>query len=116
MAEAVETPPELAGSAYESTVRSKAAELKSELIRQTLEDTESWWEAVQLQYRREHGVPEEVATWLRDAVYKTMTSQEFAAWAKKAERPIVPRDWESATTVMQEQIKAMQVLVPSLSK
>lgn len=62
------------------------------------------------------GVPEEVATWLRDAVYKTMTSQEFAAWAKKAERPIVPRDWESATTVMQEQIKAMQVLVPSLSK
>jgi tripartite-type tricarboxylate transporter receptor subunit TctC len=60
-------------------------------------------------------LPENVATWLRDAVYSTMTSEEFAAWAEKAERPIVPRDWEDATTVAQEQIEAMQTLVPELS-
>jgi tripartite-type tricarboxylate transporter receptor subunit TctC len=61
------------------------------------------------------GLPDDVATWLRDAVYSTMTSDEFAAWAEKAERPIVPRDWEDATTVMQEQIAAMEELVPALS-
>jgi tripartite-type tricarboxylate transporter receptor subunit TctC len=60
-------------------------------------------------------LPEDVATWLRDAVYSTMTSEEFAAWAEQAERPIVPRDWEAATAVMQEQITAMQELVPALA-
>jgi tripartite-type tricarboxylate transporter receptor subunit TctC len=61
------------------------------------------------------GLPDDVATWLRDAVYETMTSEEFADWAEKAERPIVPRDWEDATTVADEQIAAMQELVPELS-
>ena len=61
------------------------------------------------------GLPDDVAAWLRDAVYSTMTSEEFAAWAEKAERPIVPRNWEDATTVMEEQIAAMQELVPALS-
>ena len=60
-------------------------------------------------------LPDDVATWLRDAVYKTLTSQEFKDWATKAERPIVPRDWEAATGVMEEQIKAMEILVPKLS-
>jgi tripartite-type tricarboxylate transporter receptor subunit TctC len=60
-------------------------------------------------------LPENVATWLRDALYETMTSEEFAAWAEQAERPIVPRDWEDATGVMEEQITAMQELVPQLS-
>lgn len=62
------------------------------------------------------GVPDDVATWLREAVNKTLTSKEFEAWAVKAKRPIVPRDWEAATGVMQEQIKAMKVLVPALEK
>ncbi|MCW2700326.1 MAG: hypothetical protein JWQ45_1861 [Blastococcus sp.] len=60
-------------------------------------------------------MPEDVATWLREAIYSTMTSDEFQAWATKAERPIVPRDWEDATTSAQEQIAAMKILVPSLS-
>jgi tripartite-type tricarboxylate transporter receptor subunit TctC len=60
-------------------------------------------------------LPDDVATWLRDAIYKTLTSDEFEAWAEKAERPIVPRDWEDATKVAKEQIAAMQDLVPELS-
>lgn len=61
------------------------------------------------------GLPDDVAAWLRDAVYSTMTSEEFAAWAEEAERPIVPRDWEDATGVMEEQIAAMEELVPALA-
>lgn len=61
------------------------------------------------------GLPDDVAAWLRDAVYTTMTSDEFKAWAEKAERPIVARNYEDATKVAQEQIEAMQVLVPELS-
>lgn len=61
-------------------------------------------------------LPENIATYLRNAVYTTMTSQEFADWAKQADRPIIPRDWQAATTVMNDQIKQMEVLVPSLSK
>jgi tripartite-type tricarboxylate transporter receptor subunit TctC len=60
-------------------------------------------------------LPDDVATWLRDAVYETMTSDEFKDWATKAERPIVPRDWQDATEVAQDQIEAMQTLVPELS-
>lgn len=94
MAEAVETPPELAGSAFESTVRSKAAELKSELIRQTLEDTESWWEAVQLQYRREHGVPEDfpiLPTSEEYEAYKDRIRNEYYEWVEPAfERRLLP--------------------------
>jgi hypothetical protein len=50
----VDTPAELAGGAFESTVRKKAAELKAELIRQTLEDIESWSKAVELEAARAH--------------------------------------------------------------
>jgi tripartite-type tricarboxylate transporter receptor subunit TctC len=60
-------------------------------------------------------LPDDVATWLRDAIYETITSQEFKDWAEKAERPIVPRNWEDATKVAQDQIEAMQTLVPELS-
>ncbi|KWX66616.1 tripartite tricarboxylate transporter substrate binding protein [Mycobacterium sp. NAZ190054] len=60
-------------------------------------------------------LPENTATYLRDAVYASMTSPEFADWAAKAERPIIPRDWEAATEVMNAQIEQMEVLVPSLS-
>ncbi|OAN35118.1 tripartite tricarboxylate transporter substrate-binding protein [Mycolicibacterium iranicum] len=60
-------------------------------------------------------VPDNIATYLRDTVYATMTSPEFAEWAKKADRPIIPRDWQAATEVMNSQIEQMEVLVPSLS-
>lgn len=60
-------------------------------------------------------VPDNVATYLRNAVYATMTSTEFADWATKADRPIIPRDWQAATEVMNEQIKQMGVLVPTLT-
>jgi tripartite-type tricarboxylate transporter receptor subunit TctC len=59
-------------------------------------------------------LPEDVATYLRNAIYGTMTSPEFAEWAKSAERPTVPRDWQAATQVMNSQIEQMKELVPSL--
>jgi len=54
MASYVDTPPELAGGAFEATLRSKAAELKRELIRQTLADVESWLKAFQNEYSQAH--------------------------------------------------------------
>lgn len=60
-------------------------------------------------------LPEATATYLRDAVYNAMKSPDFASWAEKSDRPVVPRDWKSATEVMNSQIEQMKVLVPSLS-
>lgn len=54
MADQVTTPPELAGGTYESTIRNKAAELKAELIKQTIDDMESWRKAVDLEYAQAH--------------------------------------------------------------
>lgn len=62
------------------------------------------------------GLPDDVATYLRDAVYTTLTSEEFETWATEAERPIVPRDWESAREAMEAQIEAMEKLVPQLAE
>jgi tripartite-type tricarboxylate transporter receptor subunit TctC len=59
-------------------------------------------------------VPENIATYLRNAVFDTMSSPEFAEWAKSADRPIIPRDWQAATEVMNAQIEQMKELVPSL--
>jgi hypothetical protein len=50
----IQTPAHLAGGAYESTVRSKATELKQVLINQTLEDIESWGKAVDDQWAQAH--------------------------------------------------------------
>lgn len=61
-------------------------------------------------------LPEEVAEYLRTTFEETLTSEEFAAWAEQAERPIVPRDWESATEAMQDQVAQMEVLLPQLSE
>ncbi|WP_213450998.1 hypothetical protein [Rhizomonospora bruguierae] len=54
MSTQVDTPPELAGGTFESTLRSQAAKLKAELIRQTLADVESWVKAMQHEYERLH--------------------------------------------------------------
>jgi tripartite-type tricarboxylate transporter receptor subunit TctC len=59
-------------------------------------------------------LPDDVATYLRNAISTTMTSPEFAEWAKTADRPIIPRDWQAATEVMDTQIEQMKELVPSL--
>ena len=61
------------------------------------------------------GMPDDVATYFRDAIYATMTSPEFESWAKTAKRPITPRDWKAATEIMNTQIEQMNELVPSLS-
>jgi hypothetical protein len=52
--EDVVTPPELAGQAYVSAVRSKASELKTKLINQTLNDIASWNKAVTVQWSYAH--------------------------------------------------------------
>jgi hypothetical protein len=53
----VSTPAELAGAVYKATIREKAAELKRELIRQTLEDIDSWLKAVEVEWQRAHPEP-----------------------------------------------------------
>lgn len=59
-------------------------------------------------------LPEEVLAWWREAVWETISSPEFEEWAATAERPIVPRDWEGATEVMNRQIEEMRELLPQL--
>src|SRR5262249_40683346 len=54
MTSQVETPPDLAGGTFESTIRSKAKELKQELIKQTLQDLESWAKAMNMQWEQAH--------------------------------------------------------------
>lgn len=60
-------------------------------------------------------LPPEVADYLRTAVYDTISSDAFAAWAKQADRPIVPRNFEDAKSAMDAQIERMKVLVPELT-
>ncbi|GAA1625468.1 hypothetical protein [Actinoplanes couchii] len=48
------TPPELAGQAFETAVREKAAKLRQELIRQTLEDSTSWAKAINDKWADDH--------------------------------------------------------------
>jgi hypothetical protein len=50
----VETPADLAGGTYKGTVREKSAQLKQELIKQTLDDIESWRKAVDLEWAQAH--------------------------------------------------------------
>jgi tripartite-type tricarboxylate transporter receptor subunit TctC len=59
-------------------------------------------------------MPEEVATYLSDAIWRTMQSDEFKAWAEEAGRPIVPRNAVSAKEAVDKQIAAMKELIPRL--
>jgi tripartite-type tricarboxylate transporter receptor subunit TctC len=61
------------------------------------------------------GLPEDVTTCWQDTLYETMTSEEFAAWAEEAGRPIVPHNGEEARAAMEAQIERMQTLVPQLT-
>ncbi|GIJ57417.1 hypothetical protein [Virgisporangium aurantiacum] len=50
----VETPAEVAGAAYTGTLMSQAHKLKAELIRQTIEDLESWRNALEKEWTAAH--------------------------------------------------------------
>jgi hypothetical protein len=54
MTSQVTTPPELAGGTFANTIRTKANELKQELIKQTLDDIESWRRAVEHEWAIAH--------------------------------------------------------------
>lgn len=60
------------------------------------------------------GIPDDVAQYLSDALWETMQSDEFKAWAEEAGRPIVPRDAASAKEAVDKQIAAMEELLPRL--
>lgn len=62
------------------------------------------------------GLTAEQVTWLEEAVEATLFSDEFAAWAEAADRPIVPRNAESARQAMANQIAIMEELVPMLAE
>jgi hypothetical protein len=87
------TPPELAGAAYEKTVRDQAAKLKAELIRQTLEDIESWRKAVDNEWAKAHPEggnlspipPEEIER------YRNRVGTDYFEWVVPAfEKYLVP--------------------------
>lgn len=54
MSDQATTPANLAGATYENTVRQQAAKLRAELIKQTLEDIESWLKAVEHEWAMAH--------------------------------------------------------------
>jgi tripartite-type tricarboxylate transporter receptor subunit TctC len=62
------------------------------------------------------GLGEEEVAWLEEAVEATLFGPEFAAWAEGADRPIVPRNAESARQAMANQIAIMEELVPMLAE
>lgn len=62
------------------------------------------------------GLGEEEQAWLEQAVEATLFGPEFAAWAESADRPIVPRNAESARQAMANQIAIMEELVPMLAE
>lgn len=93
MSSQVETPAELAGGTYKASVREKAAKLKQELIRQTLDDIESWRKAVEVEWKAAHPddtmgppiPPEEVEG------YRNTVRNEYYEWVEPAfERYLEP--------------------------
>lgn len=87
------TPAHLAGAAYEDTVRRQAANLRDELIRQTIEDMDSWLKAAENEWTRAHPdrpfgppiPPEEVEQ------YRAKVRTEYFAWVVPAfERYLTP--------------------------
>lgn len=93
MPDLVETPGDLAGGTFEYTVREKSAELKQELIKQTLDDIESWAKAVDLEWAQAHPdqanlspiPPEEVEG------YRNTVRNEYYEWVEPAfERYLSP--------------------------
>ena len=60
------------------------------------------------------GLSDDVVQYLKEKVNATLNSDEFAAWAEEAGRPIVPRDADSAKKAMETQIQKMEELVPQL--
>lgn len=58
----------------------------------------------------------EAEEYLKATVEEVLFSEEFAAWAEEADRPLVPRDAESARQAMENQIDTMEELVPDLAE
>lgn len=94
MADQVITPPELTGATYEATVRNKAGELKAELIKQTIDDIESWRLAVDVQHQRAHpNEPDTGAPYdpVEVAGYKDIVRNSYYEWVVPAfERYLQP--------------------------
>jgi hypothetical protein len=82
----VDTPADLAGGTYKGSVREKAAQLKQELIKQTLDDIESWRKAVDLEWAQAHPdqgnispiPPEEIEG------YRNTVRNEYYEWVEPA--------------------------------
>lgn len=58
----------------------------------------------------------EAEEYLTATVEEVLFSEEFAAWAEEADRPLVPRNAESARQAMENQIATMEELVPDLAE
>ena len=87
------TPADLAGARYETTVRQQAAKLRDELIKQTIEDMESWLKAAENEWTAAHPdkpfgspiPPQEVEQ------YRAKVRTEYFEWVVPAfERYLAP--------------------------
>lgn len=87
MSSQVETPGDLAGGTYKATVRDKAAKLKQELIKQTLDDIESWRKAVDLEYQQAHpDQPNNISPIPPEEIegYRNTVRNEYYEWVEPA--------------------------------
>ncbi|MEQ4306028.1 hypothetical protein ABNF97_32355 [Plantactinospora sp. B6F1] len=110
MSSQVDTPADLAGGTYKGTVREKAAELKRELIRQTLDDIESWRKAVDLEWAQAHPEsphspipPEEVEG------YRNTVRNEYYEWVE----PAFEKYLEPDPDALNEMITALRTIESS---
>lgn len=62
------------------------------------------------------GLPEHIAEQLRTLVWNTLNDPDFIAWSEQANRPIVPRDAESAREALEAQVNYMRELIPQLQE
>jgi hypothetical protein len=93
--ENVDTPPHLAGNAYLTTVRAQAAELKTRLINQTLDDVASFQKATDQLWANAHSGKDPVervpASNDELAAYRTTVQNDYYAWVEPTfERYLLP--------------------------
>lgn len=57
---------------------------------------------------------DDAVSYMQEASEATLNDPDFEAWAEEADRPLVPRDAESARNAMEGQVTLMQDLIPQL--
>jgi hypothetical protein len=97
-----DTPGELAGSTYTTAVRTKASQLKQELIQQTLDDIESWSKAVETQWEYAHPGQRQLSP-TTEAQYNSYVStvkNDYYEWVEPAFERYTAPDPDAANAMI----------------